>query len=167
MKPGGSQGLGRTAPQRVAPESATVENNAAVVSPGVGRLEADILVINGDYTQQESGGLSIELGGATPGYGGYDQLQVTGTATLGGEVHVFPIHPFYPMVGQQFVTLTAGNLYDCFTLVSGGGQYTADCSNGADVVVTTICPQMGDLDCDGDVDMADFAIFQTGFAGPQ
>jgi hypothetical protein len=49
--------------------------------------------------------LTMELGGTTPGTG-HDHLNVTGTATLGGTLHVLLINEFTPALGNSF------NLFD-------------------------------------------------------
>ena len=61
-------------------------NNGAV-SPG---SSPGILTINGNYTQTATGVLNIELAGPTPGTQ-YDQLIVSGTATLAGSLNLIQI----------------------------------------------------------------------------
>ncbi len=49
--------------------------------------------------------LNIEIGGTSPGTG-YDQLVITGTATLGGTLNVSLINGFTPASGDTFQILT-------------------------------------------------------------
>jgi len=76
--------------------------NAGTVSPGA---SPGIITVDGDYTQDSSGTLAIELDGTSPG-SGYDQLAVTGAATLGGTLDVSLIPGFTPTAGQSFTIMT-------------------------------------------------------------
>src|SRR5262249_48376253 len=81
--------------------------NAGMVSPG-GDGAAGVLTITGTYTQTDSGVLLIELGGTTAGTG-YDQLKVSGAATLGGALTVHLINGFSPRAGNSFQILPFGS----------------------------------------------------------
>ncbi len=59
---------------------------AAAGTPG-------ILTVNGNFTQSSRGTYDAELGGTTAG-SGYDQINVTGTATLGGNLNISQINGF-------------------------------------------------------------------------
>lgn len=73
--------------------------NSGNISPGT---SPGILNISGDYTQDSSGSLNIELGGTTPG-DDFDQLNVTsGAAVLAGSLNVTLINGFTPVGGNQF-----------------------------------------------------------------
>ena len=63
--------------------------------------------MQGDYTQQSAGVLEIQLGGTTAGTE-YDQLTVTGTATMAGTLNVSLIDGFIPQVGDSFTILPYG-----------------------------------------------------------
>jgi len=76
--------------------------NAGSVSPGA---SPGIITVDGDYTQDSSGTLAIELGGTTPG-SGYDQLAVTGAVTFGGTLDVSLIPGFTPIADQSFTIMT-------------------------------------------------------------
>ncbi len=83
--------------------AANLVNDGAVTpgdSPG-------ILTINGNYQQGSGGVLNIEVGGTTAGTQ-YDQLKVSGTATLAGTLDATLINGFGPGAGEQFAALTAG-----------------------------------------------------------
>src|SRR5690606_36852972 len=70
--------------------------NDGVVSAGYSPGQQ---TISGDYAQ--TGTLLIEIGGAAPGTG-YDQLDVGGTATLGGTLELALWGVFTPTDGQTF-----------------------------------------------------------------
>ncbi len=76
--------------------------NAGTVSPG---SSPGIITVDGDYTQESLGTLAIQLAGTTPGTD-YDQLVVTGVATLSGTLDVSLIPDFTPTAGQNFAIMT-------------------------------------------------------------
>ena len=76
--------------------------NGGTVSPGASPGK---ITVDGDYTQNEGGTLDIQLGGTTAETG-YDQLVVTGTATMEGTLNVSLINDFTPQVGQEFSIIT-------------------------------------------------------------
>ncbi|MCK4342739.1 MAG: PKD domain-containing protein [Phycisphaerae bacterium] len=123
-----------------------------------------ILTLVGGFTQSALGVLSIEIGGTTPG-SEYDILDVTGTASLDGQLDVELINGFVPEVGQQFTILTAGSVTGEFLTVTGQGCFSVT-YNTNDVTLTALPPLPGDLDGDCDVDLDDFAIFAGCMAGP-
>src|SRR5205823_14901955 len=63
--------------------------NAAQVQPGdTANSPADgVLTVQGDYTQTAAGALNVQIEGKAAG-AQYDQLNVTGTASLDGALHV-------------------------------------------------------------------------------
>ncbi len=82
--------------------------------------------ITGDHTYGASDILQIEIGGLTPGPGtptdnGYDQVNISGTATLNGTLEIILINSFSPFVGQTFDFLTYGTLSGSFA--NGAGLY--------------------------------------------
>src|SRR5262249_12112061 len=81
----------------------SVSNTGGIVAPG---NSPGILTINGDYTQSSSGTLNIEIGGTSAAAPDFDQLHVTGSATLGGTLNVSQINGFLPAAGQSFQILT-------------------------------------------------------------
>jgi fibronectin-binding autotransporter adhesin len=81
--------------------------NAGQVNPG-GIGAAGVLTINGNYTQTATGVLNVEIGG--PGAGsGFDQLRISGTATLGGTLNVSLLNGYVPPRGRAFQILTFGS----------------------------------------------------------
>ncbi|MDA1052075.1 MAG: Ig-like domain-containing protein [Planctomycetota bacterium] len=114
--------------------------NNANVKPGTspGRL-----TVTGDFVQSVQGKLTIELDG--PGAGvGYDQLVVTGTATLDGTVELLRASGFIPAVGSQFLVLTYGSRVGEFatfsSLDAGGGNVFVPSYSGAGLTLTVAAP---------------------------
>ena len=86
-----------------------VESSGAV-APG---LSPGILTINGNYTQDPTGALQIELGGLNPG-AEFDQLVVSGNVTLSGTLSVSLLNGFMPSIGNSFDILDWGSLSGTF-----------------------------------------------------
>lgn len=70
-------------------------------------LSPGSISITGDYTQTASGTFEAEIGGLTPGVGGFDQLAVSGTVILGGTLSVALFGGFEPEVSNLFDIITA------------------------------------------------------------
>src|SRR5262249_30969725 len=81
-------------------------NSAGPVNPG--NNGPGLLTITGNYTQTAAGSLNIEIGGLTPG-AGFDQLAVSGVATLGGALNVTQVNGFVVQGGESFPVLTYGS----------------------------------------------------------
>jgi hypothetical protein len=96
--------------------SATNVVNGGTVSPGGGTAGA--LTINGNYTQGSGGTLAIDLGGHTAGTQ-FDQLVVTGTATLAGTLSLTDINSFLPGNGDTYVIVTFASATGSFKTVNG------------------------------------------------
>jgi hypothetical protein len=79
--------------------------NAAVVHVGANG-NTGILTIDGNYTQAGTGTLIVHINGITVG-AEYDQLQVTGTATLAGRLAVFLASDYTPDPGDTFRVVLA------------------------------------------------------------
>jgi hypothetical protein len=143
----------------------SVSNAGGTVQPG---LSPGILNISSNYTQASGGALEIELGGLTPGTQ-YDRLNVTGTAALSGTLKVALIGGFAPVLGQQFVVLTASSVSGTFSAVEALTPGLAVNVLYGPTTVTleiTSVPAMGDCDDDGDADLADYTQFPECLSGP-
>jgi hypothetical protein len=79
-----------------------------------------ILTIVGDYTQTGGGDLVIEIGGLNPGTD-FDQLNVTGQATLDGTLTVNLINGFQPASGDGFTIMTFSSGSGAFANLNGDG----------------------------------------------
>lgn len=104
--------------------------NGGTISPGV---SPGLITVDGDYTQQETGLLIIELGGTTAGTE-YDQLVVTGTATMHGTLTVTVLPGFTPQVGDTFFIIdhvTGTGTFDTVSLppLDGGLEMEIDFSD--------------------------------------
>jgi hypothetical protein len=86
--------------------NASLTNGGQLIPGGAG--VAATLTVNGNYTQTATGTLEIDIGGTTAG-SQYDQLSVSGTATLGGTLNVATIGSFTPAFGNTFQVLTFGS----------------------------------------------------------
>ncbi len=111
--------------------------NGGTVSPGVspGRITVD-----GDYTQQETGLLIIELGGTTAGTE-YDQLVVTGTATMHGTLAVTILPGFTPQAGDTFFIIdhvTGTGTFDTVSLPTLAGGLKMEIDFSDDYVTLTV-----------------------------
>lgn len=82
--------------------------NAGTLNVG-GMGTTGILSITGTYTQTSAGTLDIEIGGNTAGTQ-YDQLVITGSASLGGTLDVSFINGFNPASGSWTVLLYASEI---------------------------------------------------------
>jgi hypothetical protein len=89
--------------------------NAGEVAPGA---STGTLEVTGNYTQTATGILTIEIGGPTPG-SGFDQLKISGTATLGGMLTIALTDEFRPTLGTTFEIVTFGQRAGDFATVNG------------------------------------------------
>jgi hypothetical protein len=84
--------------------------NAGQINPGGTSKTTGLLTINGNYTQTATGVLHVGLAGTTA----FDQLAVTGTATLDGMLAVALLNHFQPQDGDLFAVLTYGSVNGTF-----------------------------------------------------
>jgi hypothetical protein len=92
-------------------------SSSGIVSPGDPTI-AGLITIQGDYAQTTSGALDVGLGGTVPAQT-FDQLAVTGAATLSGTLNVTRIGGFAPNLGQSFAILTFASSTGDFATKSG------------------------------------------------
>ncbi len=59
------------------------------------------LTIDGDFVQEETGVIEVEIGGSVPGEQ-YDVLEITGDAVIGGKIVFQFIDGFAPQQGEMF-----------------------------------------------------------------
>lgn len=146
--------------------------NAGATSPGA---STGVLAIDGDYLQEASGRLTIEIGGAdnsSPTLKQFDQLLVFGHADLGGILDVSLVNGFVPSIGDLFPILKATNgltAFDEFQLpalpTDRAWAMTTSVDTLALSVVATTPASPADFNGDGDVDAEDLAAWQSGFGG--
>ncbi|MBI1840281.1 MAG: choice-of-anchor D domain-containing protein [Verrucomicrobia bacterium] len=98
-------------------------NGATLNVGGVGAV--GVLNITGNYTQTSVGQMNLELGGA--GANQFDQVVVSGSATLAGVLNLPLTNGFKPALGQAFQLMTFGSHAGVFTSITGvnlGGGLT-------------------------------------------
>jgi hypothetical protein len=107
--------------------------NAGTVAVG-DATTAGVLTIDGDYTQTAEGTLSLKVGGPTAGTD-YDQLAITGNATLAGTLSVTQTGGYIPPGGARFVMLTFSSVSGMFDALAGDGPMFAATYNATDVTL--------------------------------
>jgi T5SS/PEP-CTERM-associated repeat protein len=136
--------------------------NVGVVAPGT---SPGALHITGNYTQGASGKLDIDLAGTTAG-SQYDQLLVSGSATLAGTLDVSLIDGFTPSIGNVFEVVHAnGGVLGGFPTLS---LPTIPNGMGWTIVYTSVsvflnvqsAPLIGDYNNNGTVDAADYIVWR-------
>lgn len=141
----------------------TVESGG-VLAPGAspGTLTANSVEFQAGAT------LEIEIGG-TAAETDFDLLDITGTASLAGSLHVLLIDLFSPTADNSFEILTAGALSGTFsteTLPSLSGQlaWNVDYDTAGNcVVLEVLSPLTADFDSDGDMDDLDLDAWQSSY----
>jgi T5SS/PEP-CTERM-associated repeat protein len=89
-----------------------VTNSGGTVSPGDA---PGTLMVTGNYTQQASGTLLIDIAGHSPGQ--FSVLNVFGNANLSGALDPVLLNGFIPMIGQSFIFLDYASLSGAFSSI--------------------------------------------------
>ena len=138
--------------------------NAGWLAPGT---SAGTLALSGDYRQEETGTLQVELEGAGPDE--IDLLAVGRVARLDGVLELDPGASFDPDYGDKFVILTADRLSGRFDLITGIGwspeTYLAVLYDDRTVTVVAALP--GDINIDGNVDFLDYITLKRNLGTPR
>ncbi|HSL32826.1 MAG TPA: Ig-like domain-containing protein, partial [Candidatus Limnocylindrales bacterium] len=95
--------------------------NAGILRPG---LSPGLLVITGDFFQAPNGVLQVEINGNQPGVS-YDQVLVTGLASLAGTLDIRRDLLFDPGVFDRFEVLTYASVSGDFAAFTGRAIDTA------------------------------------------
>ncbi len=134
----------------------TVRVSTGGILSGYGRVQGQVIVadggqifpgnspgifnVTGNYQQLAGSTYSAEIGGTTAG-ADFDQINATGTATLGGTLKVRLVKGFTPAVGQKFQIVKAASTSGSFKVISqpsqAGISVTSDAS-GTTVTVTSV-----------------------------
>jgi uncharacterized repeat protein (TIGR03803 family) len=109
-------------------------SNAGAVAPGTFTTPG-ALYIGGNYSQQSPGALNIRING-TVASGNFDSLQVTGSATLAGNLNVTAGGGFVPTSGDSYKILTASSLTGTFDNTSPTIQTTQNNSPSGQSLVS-------------------------------
>ena len=137
--------------------------SVGIVAPGT---SPGALHIAGNYTQGASGKLDIDLGGTTAG-SQYDQLLVSGSATLAGTLDVSLIDGFTPSIGNVFEVVHAnGGVLGGFPTLSlptipNGMAWTIVYTGVAVFLNVQSGPLLGDYNNNGTVDAADYIVWRN------
>ena len=111
-----------------------VVNSGATVRPG-GTGLAGTLTIAGNYQQDSTGTLAVELGGTAAGTS--DVLAITGTASLGGTLNVANLGAFAPATGQQFRVVSSPANPGSFATLTGQTAGLSQIPNASGLVLIT------------------------------
>ncbi len=118
---------------------AQVTASGGQVDPGVSG-QTGTLSITGNYTQDASVTLNIGLGGTAAGQ--FDQLAVSGVATLGGTLTVTLVNSFSPSAGNsfEFMTYASRSGTSDFATINlptlGGGLTIMEQTNSTNALLT-------------------------------
>ena len=93
--------------------------NAGQLDPGGD--SPGILYITGNYTQTKSGTLSVNVAGPDPGTE-YDQLIITGSATVDGTLSISAVNEFDPNESETFPIMTFKSSSGKFATINGLGS---------------------------------------------
>jgi len=153
--------------------------NGDLTNPSGGTLapgrSAGSTTILGNYTQSAGATLEIEIGGTATATQ-FDFVDVTGTATFGGELELALINGFVPDANDEFIVFNADEDLLSFFANAGNGQRVdtieglgsflvhygpTSSSDPNQIVLTDFIPTLvGDYNDDGAVDAADYVIFR-------
>lgn len=114
-------------------------NPGGILAPG---NSPGKLTVNGDYLQAPAGVVNIELGGTNPGVT-YDQLVVTGAASLGGVLNLTLVNGFQPSVGDTFKILDCQSISGSFARIVGSGFGVSQSQSGGAIVITVTSVRAG------------------------
>ena len=135
-------------------------NNGGTVAPG---SSPGTLSVGGNYTQTAGSTLAIEIAGLLDGE--FDLLDIAGTATLDGILDI-SLLSLTPSPNDSFTVLSAAlGIIDNGVTLAGDmfNDFSLSLANGdTDLVLTFQASILGDFDFDGDVDGADFLLWQRG-----
>ncbi len=103
-------------------------NNTGTLKPG---YYLGSFTVTGNFTNSPASTLEIQLGGNATAGNDYDQLIISGTATVGGTLNIALANSFIPQIGETYTIVTATAITGTFatvnwpTGVTGTVNYTA------------------------------------------
>ncbi|MBI3450386.1 MAG: LEPR-XLL domain-containing protein, partial [Acidobacteria bacterium] len=146
----GSAGLESTRAPISTPPVAATSTPTPAIAPTPQSNQTGVIEQETVATLDIAGGiLEVEIGGKTPGPGatdplaGFDQINVTGSATLSGTLKIVLVDGFLPTAGDTFDFLTFGTVTGAFTTSTGlfgfgGGKLYFDVVQMADRLRLTV-----------------------------
>jgi len=149
-----------------------LNNGVGLLAPGADAA-AGLTTIYGSYQQAATAGMQIELGGSSPGIGGYDQVAISNVATLAGAFSVGTIDGFQPTLNEKFTVLVFGSRvgdFDNYVGLDLGNAILHPSYVGNSLVLEARSAIDGDVNLDGVVDIQDLTVIanywlSTGPAG--
>lgn len=93
----------------------SVVNDGGTLKPG---FSPGFITILGNYTQTSNGTLQLEIGGLDAGTE-YDQMNIYGSATLGGQLDLIKWNGYVPPSGYSFWLITCYNMMNDFSNITG------------------------------------------------
>jgi T5SS/PEP-CTERM-associated repeat protein len=150
----------------------SLTNQGGILAPG---HSAGRTTIDGNYIQQAAGAMEIQIGGTVAGTQ-YDDVDISGFATLGGELQLSLINGFIPTAAQTFTVLDSSSITGAFSNVANGQRIGVGDGSGSFLVnygsgsafdhtqVTLSGFQVvalpGDYNHNGIVDAADYTVWR-------
>ena len=146
-----------------------LENDGGVFAPGV---PAGVTTITGEYVQQNTASLQIEIGGTTTSE--YDFVDVGESIQLNGQLNIVLIENYQPTPQQQFTVAMAGSILGSFAnaadnqrveTTDGSGsfivRYGASSPIPNQIILSQFEPAfvLGDINGDGEVNLLDVGPF--------
>lgn len=109
-----------------------VVNNGAFFSPG---NSGGIIRIIGNYSQGQQATTVLEIGGKTPNPPQFDQLQISGTASLAGSLIVRTINNYTPPADEPFIPILYSSASGNFDKVTSNAQVSVG-ANGVTLQIS-------------------------------
>ncbi len=116
--------------------------DTATITPGTSATSTGELQVNGTYAQNSGGALDVTIGGTTAGTK-FDQLNVSGTASLNGTLNITLASGYTPAVGNTFDILNASSVSGNFSTINGlainsSEHFTVTTVNGDEIELTVV-----------------------------
>jgi hypothetical protein len=145
------------------PESGLLRNSG-LLRPEGEVAELGRIYLDGDFQQDATGTLEMNVAGIEPGQ--FDALILSASnATLGGALDIYPLATFDPPVGHMYTLVdtqggTVTGTFDTFTAPALSGRWWS-LNYLADKVVLSVEAITADFNLDGVVNEGDLAVWQT------
>jgi len=116
--------------------------DSATITPGNSSAIEGKLQVNGTYAQNSAGALDVTIGGTTAGTK-YDQINISGAASLSGTLNITLAAGYTPAIGNTFDIVNASSISGTFTTVNGlaingSEHFTVTTVSGDEIVLTVV-----------------------------